>query len=126
MSKNEEMTSIHFNLKTKPGMKLEFLQTMGSIIVDLHKVNGCMNIDFQQDGQSDDQFFIRLDWQSNQLLKAMFDSEEYGILEGAMKVLCEMPLVEISGVENKSITMEGSDLKGINLYERIKLEFNGD
>ena len=107
-------------------MKLEFLQTMGSIIVDLHKVNGCMNIDFQQDSQADDQFFVRRDWQSNQLLKAMLSTEEYGILEGAMKVLCEMPLVEISGVENKSITMEGSDLKGINLYERIKLEFNGD
>lgn len=107
-------------------MKLEFLQTMGSIIVDLHKVNGCMNIDFQQDSQADDQFFVRLDWQSNQLLKAMLNTEEYGILEGAMKVLCEMPLVEISGVETKSITMEGSDLKGINLYERIRLEFNGD
>jgi hypothetical protein len=34
--------------------------------------------------------------------------------------------VEISGIETKSITMEGSDLRGINLYERIKLEFNGD
>jgi hypothetical protein len=28
--------------------------------------------------------------------------------------------------QTKSIAMEESDLRGINLYERIKLEFNGD
>ena len=120
------MTSIHFSFKTKPGMKLEFLQTMGTIIVDLHKVEGCINIDFQQDAQVNDQFYIRLDWQSNQLLEAMLNTKEYSILEGAMKVLCEKPLVEISGVKTKSITMENSDLRGINIYERIKLEFKSD
>ena len=120
------MISLHFSFKSKPGMKLEFLQTMGSIIVDLHKIEGCINIDFQQDSQVIDQFYIRLDWQSSQLLKAMLNTKEYSILEGAMKVLCEKPLVEISGVETKSITMVGSDTREINLYERIKLEFNGD
>ena len=120
------MTSIHFSFKTKPGMKLEFLQTMGTIIVDLHKVEGCINIDFQQDAQVNDQFYIRLDWQSNQLLKAMLHATEYGILEGALKVLCQEPFVEIIGVETKSITMEDSDLRGINIYERIKLEFKSD
>ena len=105
-------------------MKLEFLQTMGTIIVDLHKVEGCINIDFQQDSKVNDQFYIRLDWQSNQLLKAMLHATEYGILEGALKVLCQEPLVEIIGVKTKSITMEDSDLRGINIYERIKLEFN--
>ena len=120
------MTSIHFSFKTKPGRNLEFLQTMGSIIVDLQKVNGCMNLDFQQDRQADDQFYVRLDWQSSQLLEAMLNTKEYSILEGAMKVLCEKPLVEISGVKTKSITMENSDLRGINIYERIKLEFKSD
>ena len=118
------MIRLHFNFKTKPGMKLEFLQTIGSIIVDLHKVEGCINIDFQQDSQVNDHFYIRLDWQSNQLLKAMLHTTEYGILEGALKVTCQKPLVEISGVETKSITnhKEGD----ISLKKRImsKLEHN--
>ena len=118
------MIHLHFSFKTKPGMKLEFLNTMGSIIIDLHKVEGCINIDFQLDSQVNDHFYIRLDWQSNQLLKDMLHTTAYGILEGALKVLCQKPLVEISGVETKSTAMEESDLKGINLLERIKLEFD--
>ena len=105
-------------------MKLEFLQSMGSIIVDLHKIKGCASIDFQQDNEITEQFYVRLDWQGKQLLQAMLNTKEYEILEGAMKVLCEKPLVEISGVETKSIELKDSDLSGTNLYERLKLEFN--
>ncbi len=107
-------------------MNLEFLQTVGSIIVDLHKVKGCIHIDLQQDSKNKDQFYFRLDWQSNQLLKAMLDSEEYGILEGAMKVLCQSPLVEITGVETKKIKIEEDVPESNNIYERIKLEFMDD
>ena len=107
-------------------MNLEFLQTMGSIIVDLHKVKGCIHIDFQQDSQNKDQFYFRLDWQSNKLLKAMLNSEEYGILEGAMKVLCLEPLVEITGVETKKIKLDEDGPESNNIYERIKLEFIDD
>ena len=105
-------------------MKLEFLQTIGSIIVELHKVEGCESIDIQQDDQIAEQFYVRLDWQGKQLLQAMLKTKEYEILEGAMKVLCEKPLVEISGVETKLIELKDSDLSEINLHERINLEFN--
>jgi quinol monooxygenase YgiN len=120
------MISLLYSFKTKPGMNLEFLQTAGSIIVDMHKVKGCVHIDFQQDSKDKDQFYFRLDWQSNQLLKAMLASKEYGILEGAMKVLCHEPLVEITGVETKKIKIEENSPERNNIYERIKLEFIDD
>jgi len=40
------MVYIIFEIKTKPGMNLEFLQSIGSIIVDLRKVKDCIGIDF--------------------------------------------------------------------------------
>ncbi len=119
------MISIHFSLKTKPGKNLELLQTMGSIIVDLHKVKGCINIDFQQDSKNKDQFYVKLDLQSKQLLKAMLNTEEYGIFEGAMKVLCQNPIVEINDVEHTAIKIEDNNQKRGNVYERLRLELKG-
>lgn len=107
-------------------MNFEFLQSVGSIIVVMHKVKGCMHIDFQQDSKDKDQFYFRLDWQSNQLFKSMLNSEEYGILEGALKVLCQEPLVEITGVDTKRIKIDEDDPDRNNIFDRIKLEFMHD
>ena len=107
-------------------MNLEFLQTMGSIIVDLHKAKGCKQIDFQQDTQNKDQFYFRLDWQNSKLFKELLKTEEFHILEGAMKVLCQSPTVEITGVETKKIKIEESSQESNSIYERIKLEFMDD
>ena len=116
------MINIHFSIKTKQGKNLELLQTMGSIIVDLHKIKGCINIDFQQDSKNKDQFYVKLDLQSKQLLKAMVNTEEYGIFEGAMKVLCQNPLVEINDVEHTAIRIEANNQNRGNVYERLRLE----
>ena len=51
------MISINFVLKAKPRMNLELLQVMGSIMVNLHKIDGCLNIDFKQDKLNKDQFY---------------------------------------------------------------------
>ena len=99
------MISIHFSFITKRGKNLELLQTMGSIIVDLHKVKGCTNIDFQQDSKNQDQFFVKLDLQSKQLLKAMLNTEEYGIFEGAIvKPLSSRKLAKYNGSTLTDVT----------------------
>jgi len=120
------MISIQFSFKTKPGMNLEFLQTMGSIIIELHKIKGCVNIDFKQHDQDKDQFNFRLDWQNAKLIKELVRSKEYNIFEGAMKVLCHAPIVEINDVVNKTIKIEDNNQKRDNLYERIKFELLDD
>jgi len=117
---------MHFSFKTKAGMNLEFLQTMGSIIIDLHKVKGCVNIDFQQKDRDEDQFSLRLDWQNDKLIKELVRSKEYNIFEGAMKVLCQTPIIKINDVELKAIKIEDNNQKRDNLYKRIKFELLDD
>jgi quinol monooxygenase YgiN len=107
-------------------MNLEFLQTIGSIIIDIHKVKGCVNIDFQQHNQDKDQFYLRMDWQNGKLIKELVRSKEYNIFEGALKVLCQSPIVEINDVEHKTIKIENNIQNKSNVYERIKLELKDE
>ena len=113
------MISINFILKTKPGMNLELLQAMGSIIVNLHVVEGCVNIDFKQDKLDKNQFYFRMDWQNNIFFKSLLISSEFSILEGSIDVLCYNPTVEI-------ISNDGSVLRIIkkNYKKELQKEFN--
>ena len=43
------MASLNFHIEIKPGMNLEFMQTIGSIIIELWNIEGCIGVDFKQD-----------------------------------------------------------------------------
>lgn len=113
------MISINFILKTKPRMNLELLQVMGSIIVNLHRVGGCVNIDFKQDKLDKDQFYFRMNWQNNIFFKSLLISNEFSIFEGSIDVLCYNPIVEI-------ISNDDSVLRIIkkNYKKELQKEFN--
>ena len=89
------MISLIFNFKTSSNKNLEFLQSIGSIIIDLRKVEGCIGIDLQQDDRDKNQFSLRLDWQNQKLVTELLESSEFEYLEGAIRVLCEAPTIEI-------------------------------
>ena len=71
------------------------MQSIGTIIIDLRKVKGCLGIDLQQNDQDKDQFKLRMDLQNRNLIKELLESSEYEFLEGAILVLCEALTVEI-------------------------------
>lgn len=80
------------------------MQSIGSIIVDLRKVKGCIGIDLQQDDRDKDQFTLRLDWQNQKLITELLERTEYEFLEGAIRVLCEAPTIEIINGHKTIIT----------------------
>ena len=80
------------------------MQSIGSIIIDLRKVKGCMGIDLQQDDLDKDQFTLRLDWQNRKLIIELLERTEYEFLEGAIRVLCEAPKIEIINGHKTIIT----------------------
>ena len=115
------MIIINFSLKTKTGKKLEFLQTIGSIIVDLHKANGCINIDLQQDENVKDQFSLKLNWENKEHLIALLDYNEFEIFQGAIQVLCEPPLINIYD-GHKTIVIDSKKSRNNNLIELLRIE----
>lgn len=98
------MISLIFNFKTKSNENLEFMQSIGSIIINLRKVKGCMGIDLQQDDRDKNQFTLRLDWQNRTFIEELLERTEYEFLEGAIRVLCEAPTIEIINGHKTIIT----------------------
>ena len=98
------MISLIFNFKTKSNMNLEFMQSIGSIIVDLRKVKGCMGIDLQQDDEDKNHLSLRLDWQNQIFVTELLESSEFEFLEGAIRVLCAAPTIEIINGHKTIIT----------------------
>lgn len=115
------MIIINFTLKTNTGKNLEFLQTIGSIIVDLHKANGCINIDLQQDDDVKEQFSLKLNWENKEQLMALFDYKEFEIFLGAIQVLCQPPLINIYD-GHKTIIIGSKKSRNNNLIELLRIE----
>jgi quinol monooxygenase YgiN len=113
------MVSIIYLLKTKPGLNLELLQVMGSMIVNMQKVEGCLNIDFNQDKLNKDQFYFRMDWKNNVFFNSLLNSNEFDIFEGSLNTLCHEPTVEIIGKNNKVLR----EIK-MNYKNELQKEFN--
>ena len=115
------MVSVTFNLKTNTGKNLEFLQTIGSIIIGLRKVEGCKNIDLQQDDKIKEQFSLQLNWQNKKRLMALIDSSEFEIFQGGIQVLCEPPLINIYDGHN-TISKDAKKNRNNNFIEQIRIK----
>lgn len=115
------MIIINFDLKTNTGKNLEFLQTIGSIIVDLHKAKGCINIDLQQDNDVKEQFSLKLNWENKEQLMALFDNSEFEIFQGAIQVLCQPPLINIYD-GHKTKIIDSKKNRNNNFIEQLRIE----
>ncbi len=100
---------------TKSGKNLEFMQTIGSIIVDLRRVKGCIGVDLQQDDQYKDQFNLEIDLQNGEDLQSLLGSKEFDFFQGAVKVLCTPPIIEIN---------DGSKKIKIDTYQNPKISLS--
>jgi quinol monooxygenase YgiN len=119
--KTIEMVSVIFDFKTKPNKNLEFMQAIGSIIVDLRKVKGCIGVDFQQADENPDKFCLQIDLDNYGSINPVLKNENYKFLQGALEVLCERPIVEISnGIE--PIKIDTSKKRNISIKNQILFE----
>ena len=118
------MVNIIFKLKTKPNKYLEFMQSIGTIIVDLRNIKGCDAIDFQKDDQAKDRFYLRLDWKNRKDLTMLLESKEYNFLDGAISVLCEIPIIEI--INDKTTMVTSLQVKSkTSIKHQILAELSG-
>jgi hypothetical protein len=98
------------------------MQSIGSIIVNLRKVKGCIGIDLQQDERDKDQFKLRLDWQNRNLLTELLERMEYEFLEGAIRVLCEKLTINIANEQQTIIDIPMN--RNISIKKQIMSELN--
>jgi len=112
------MVRLTFNLKTYAGKNLEFLQIIGSIIIDLRKIKGCKSIDIKQSDTIKKEFYLQLNWQNKNLMLALLDKDEFEFFQGAIQVLCEPPIIEIREGE-MVLNLDSGKTRNVNLSEQI-------
>ena len=112
------MVSINFHLEIKSGMNLEFMQTIGSIIIELRNIEGCTGIDFKQDPHDKDRFSILLNGNNRKFVDKLLYSAEYNFLEGAITVLCKPPTVEVT-IGNRTVRSDPETNGNTSLKKRI-------
>ena len=99
-------------------MNLEFLQSIGSIIIELRNLKDCIGADFKQDHNDKDRFSLILNGDNRKFIEKLLTSKEYNFLEGAITVLCENPIIEVT-IGNKTKHID-SDKKGdISIKKQI-------
>jgi hypothetical protein len=119
------MVNIIFQLEVKPGKKLEFMQSIGSLIIELRRLEGCIGIDIKQDPNDEVRFSLALSGDKQKFIQKLLSSAEYNFLEGAIRVLCNTPTIEVT-IGNKTTRIEPDKQRNISLKNQIisKLENN--
>jgi quinol monooxygenase YgiN len=119
------MVNIIFHLEVKPGKKLEFMQSIGSLIIELRRLEGCIGIDIKQDPNDEVRFSLALNGDNQKFIQKLLSSAEYNFLEGAIRVLCNTPTIEVT-IGNKTTRIEPDKKGNISLKNQIisKLENN--
>ena len=112
------MINLIFEFKTKPNKNLEFMQSIGSVIVDLRRLEGCIGVDLQQDNRYKDQFNLEIDLQNGEYIQTLLGSKEFDFFQGAVKVLCTPPMVEIND-GSKKINIDTNDNTQISMSKQI-------
>ena len=115
------MASINFSFNIKPGMNLEFMQSIGSIIIEIRNLEGCGGIDFTQDPHDTDRFSLLLNGNNRKFIEKLLDSAEYNYLEGAITVLCKSPTIEVT-IGNRIMRSDPETNRNTSLRKRIMSE----
>ncbi len=94
------MTKLIVIAKTRPGKKKELLLLLNGfrasqgLISSLSKQPGCLACNFHIKGQQRNIFVIESEWQSWAKVEAHLKSDQFNILVGAVRVLCEQPEIQ--------------------------------
>ncbi len=102
-------------------MNLEFMQSIGSIIIELRKLEGCIGIDFNQDPHDKDRFSLLLNGNNRKFIEELLGSTEYNFLEGAITVLCKTPTIEVT-IGNRTTQTVPDKNGNTSLKKRIMSE----
>ena len=96
------MIKLNIDVKTHLQKNNEFLQALDQLLVDLRKEEGNLKYGYQQSKDDSTKIQLWAEWQTWENLEKHLRGEYFTILLGAIRVLCEEPLVKIDNVSETS------------------------
>jgi quinol monooxygenase YgiN len=91
------MITMTMVVNVKPGKREEFLQTMLSLCADWEKHPGLRKSALYQEMDDRTGFSLIYEWETREDLDIYFNTEEFRVLLGALKVLGEKSEIKYSG-----------------------------
>jgi quinol monooxygenase YgiN len=82
------MVSIAFTLQALPEKRQELLQTMEALIEKASVMENCLRCVLQQDSEKLNTITLLMEWRSQEAFQAYQKSEHFGVLSGAVNLLC--------------------------------------
>jgi quinol monooxygenase YgiN len=89
-------------MKVRPEKRKELLQTIQSIVAQMRKENGCLNSNFYQNAENENDFFLVEAWENRKALDDHLRSVRFTVLMGAGSLLSQPPEIMIHTVSHSS------------------------
>jgi quinol monooxygenase YgiN len=92
-------------LDVLPDKRMEFMQTLKILSGEIRKEQWCEGCSFYQDTEDENRFILREEWVNQEALDGHLQSHTYGVLLGAINLLCKTTEINYSTTES----LEGDD-----------------
>jgi quinol monooxygenase YgiN len=92
------MIVLTIRMNVLPEKRKELLQTVRALTSLTRKEDGCIRYHFYQDIEDENAFGLVAEWQTKRDLDNHLRSDRFGVLLGAMDLLCEPPEMKFNAV----------------------------
>jgi quinol monooxygenase YgiN len=89
-------------MNARPEKRKEILQTIQSIVAQMRKENGCVDSNFYQNAENENNFVLIEEWETRNALDDHLRSVRFTVLMGARSLLSRPPEVTIHTVSQSS------------------------
>jgi len=89
-------------MNVRPEKRKEILQTIQSIVAQMRKENGCVDSNFYQNAENENDFFLVEAWETRKALDDHLRSVNFTVLMGAGSLLSRPPEIVIHTVSQSS------------------------
>lgn len=89
-------------MNVRPEKRKELWQTFQSIVAQMRKDNGCVDSNFYQNAENENDFFLVEEWEIRKTLDDHLQSDIFTVLMGAGSLLSRPPEITIHTVSNSS------------------------
>ena len=96
------MILVFIKMNVRPEKHKELLQTFQSIVAQMRKENGCVDSNFYQNAENENDFFLVEAWENRKTLDDHMRSVRFTVLMGASSLLSRPPEIMIHTVSNSS------------------------
>ena len=96
------MVIIFARIKVRPEKRKELSQTLDSIVEQVRKASGCLHSGFYQDFESETDFLMVSEWESQKDLDDHLRSDIFTVLMGTASLMHRPPEIVIHTVDHST------------------------